>query len=111
MKDERYTVENPPEDGCWVYQPMLDWDGCGWFILRYDATRDLDLLKEGLVHPTLESAEAHARRMLMVDDILRALEGLIKLSEQSPGFGWDVRLVQAKAIVNKARGEGDDRER
>jgi len=70
MKDERYTVENPPEEGVEVWVAGPDWRSVRYSVWAHGGF----LLENGCLHRTEESAKAHAKRMLMVDDILELLD-------------------------------------
>jgi len=107
MTDDRYTVEDPPGDGGLVYAPFVHDRGLGESWFRYDiASEDARVvLERGLLHRTLESAEAHAQRMLMADDILKALEMLLR-AQDSESPTWREHVTRgARAVAAKARGE------
>jgi len=106
VPDDRYTGEDPPEEGAWVW--YLDLTPELYLQRYYTPPVDKVALQAGVLHRTAESAEGLAWRMGMVDEILEALEGLIKLTEHSRGFGWDGRWTRAIAVAAKARGEVGD---
>jgi len=98
MTDNRYTVDDPPSaNTAYTYTPTVDEGNAfgGWIH------NDARLLALGLLHRTPESAEAHAKRMIMVDDILNALEFL--LDEMDAHYAprpW----YYAWRVVERARG-------
>jgi hypothetical protein len=106
MKDDRYTVDDPPKKGNWVYIPWVTESGVGASWYRHDTdlpVRDTSL-DRGLVHRTRKSAEAHARRMVMADEILEALEMLID-GKLINGDGGELAQWVVKRVIAKARGE------
>jgi hypothetical protein len=107
VTDDRYTVDDPPKKGNWVYIPWVTESGVGASWYRHDTdlpVRDTSL-DRGLVHRTRESAEAHAKRMLMADDILEALEMLLQ-AQTSESPTWREHVTRgARAVAAKARGE------
>jgi hypothetical protein len=108
MKDDRYTVEDPPEEGECVYiaGPCGGHPMCMEHI--YFASTDDYLVSSNALHRTEESAEAHARRMLMVDDMLEALEMLLRAQDsESPTWRNYVTGI-ARAVAAKARGEVEE---
>jgi hypothetical protein len=109
MTDDRYTVDDPPEEGSFVYFASTFnvanrkvGDGLIWGF--YDANDRL-LLEAGLLHRTPESAETHASRMVMADDILEALEMLLR-AQTSDSLTWREHVTRgARAVAKRARGE------
>jgi hypothetical protein len=108
MSDDRYTVDDPPKEGGFVYLASTFsvanrkvGDGLIWVF--YDANDRL-LLESGLLHRTPESAEAHAKRMLMVDEILGSVEKLATLITRS-GTERIIAAQVASCVIAKARGE------
>ena len=106
MSDDRYTVDDPPEEGEWVWCAEV----CLGEIELYQSTyRSMGVgnkaLQSGALHRTRESAEAHARRMLMADDILQALEMLLR-AQDSESPTWREHVTRgARAVAAKARGK------
>jgi hypothetical protein len=113
MKDDRYTVDSPPEEGTWVYKSSPTFhlhlhhrSGLPDWALQFD-------LENGTVHRTRESAEAHAVRMYMVDEILGALETFVNLEMSVDAIDMpdNARLnavLEAQMIIAKARGEVEE---
>jgi len=104
VSDDRYTVENPPEEKTLVYFPSLFCDRPEVVERVYHRILDEDLLPLGISHRTPESAEAHARRMLMADDILEALEAMV-LAIDRPGTAQNLAVLGANRVIARARGE------
>jgi hypothetical protein len=106
MTDDRYTVDDPPGDGGLVYAPFVHDMGLGESWFRYDIASENArvVLERGLLHRTPESAQAHARRMLMADDILEALETLT-LAVRRPGTAQNLAVLGANRVIARARGE------
>jgi len=106
MTDDRYTVDDPPEDGEAVHVPFVHDNGFGEAWFRYDvASGDAAVvLERGFLHRTRESANAHARRMLMADDILDALEAMV-LAVGRPGTAQNLAVLGANRVIARARGE------
>jgi len=106
MTDNRYTVDGPPEGGAWVWCANTYVGAPDLYFYRYQPLpTDKDALKSGCLHRTPKSAEAHARRMLMADDILKALEMLLR-AQDSESPTWREHVTRgARAVAAKARGE------
>jgi hypothetical protein len=105
MTDDRYTVDDPPEEGVEVFMPNFLQRHNLTFTFDYDSRTDKNLLESGYIHRTPESAKAHAKRMLVADDILKALEMLLR-AQDSESPTWREHVTRgARAVVAKARGE------
>jgi hypothetical protein len=105
MTDDRYTVENPPEKGARVWFTDTWRSDTEPERGRWDAYHSqVRALQNGLVHRTEESAQAHARRMLMADEILEALEAMV-LAVGRPGTAQNLAVLGANRVIAKARGE------
>jgi hypothetical protein len=104
MSDDRYTVDDPPEEKTLVYFPSLFCDRPKVVERVYHRIFDEDLLPLGISHRTPESAEAHARRMLMADEILGALEAVV-LAVGRPVTAQNLAVLGAKRVIARARGE------
>jgi len=105
MTDDRYTVEDPPKEGEWVYVPTAS---CG--VAMYGAVywvnseEQQEALSNKAVYRTPESALAHAHRITMADDILEALETLA-LAIDRPGTARNLAVLGANRVIARARGE------
>jgi len=100
IADDRYTVEDPPEHMARVFLAY----GGGCVLFSYHEEHDAHLVAKKIVHRTEESAEAHARRMLMADEILEALEMLID-GKLINGDGGELAQWAVKRVIAKARGK------
>jgi hypothetical protein len=106
VTDDRYTVEDPPGDRGWVWCADICLGEIEPYQTMYRTNAECKkALEAGAVHRTPESAEAHARRMLMADDILQALEMLLR-AQGSESPKWREHVTRgARAVAKKARGE------
>jgi hypothetical protein len=106
MTNNRYTVEDPPEEGAWVWCANTCVGSPDLYLYRYQPLpTENDVLKSGCLHRTPESARAHARRMLMAHEILEAIEMLLR-AQDSESPKWREHATRAaRAVVAKARGE------
>jgi hypothetical protein len=105
MKDDRYTVDDPPKDRGWVWCADICLGEIEPYQTMYRTNAECKkALEAGAVHRTPESAEAHARRMVMADDILEALETLT-LAVCRPGTAQNLAVLGANRVIARARGE------
>jgi hypothetical protein len=105
MTDDRYTVEDPPEEGEWVWCPEACLGETELYQTMYRTNAECkEALKAGALHRTPESAEAQARRMLMADEILEALEAMV-LAAGRPGTAQNLAVLGANRVIARARGE------
>jgi hypothetical protein len=100
MKDERYTVENPPEEGVEVWVAGPDWRSVRYSVWAHGGF----LLENGCLHRTEESAKAHAKRMLMVDDILELLDRWEEDAQYWPAnhLHYSHLLHDVRKVINEA---------
>jgi hypothetical protein len=101
VTDDRYTVEDPPEEGGDVWIARAYRQGAQYSVWSHGGF----LLENRCLHRTEESAQTHARRMVMADDILQALEMLLR-AQDSESPTWREHVTRgARAVAAKARGE------
>jgi hypothetical protein len=100
VTDDRYTVDDPPEHMARVFLAY----GGGCVLFSYHEEHDAHLVAKKIVHRTPESAEAHARRMVMADEILEALEAMV-LAIDRPGTAQNLAVLGANRVIARARGE------
>jgi len=100
MTDDRYTVDDPPHRKAKIFVAHASVGETS----HYDSPPHHSLLEAGLVHRTRESAKAHARRMVMADEILEALEMLID-GKLINGDGGEIAQWAVKRVIAKARGK------
>jgi len=101
MTDDRYTVDNPPRAGTWVCVPTASYSLVYWV----NSEEQQEALANRAVYRTSRSALAHAHRTMMGDDILEALEMLVR-AQDSESPTWREYVTRgARAVAKKARGE------
>jgi hypothetical protein len=100
MTDDRYTVDDPPGEGEDVWIARAYRQGAQYSVWSHGGF----LLENRCLHRTEELAQAHARRMLMVDEILEVLEMLID-GKLINGDGGELAQWVVKRVIAKARGE------
>jgi hypothetical protein len=100
VTDDRYTVDDPPEEGEDVWIARAYRQDAQYSVWSHGGF----LLENRCLHRTEESAQAHARRMVMADDILEALEMLID-GKLINGDGGELAQWAVKRVIARARGE------
>jgi uracil DNA glycosylase len=100
MTDDRYTVDDPPEEGEDVWIARAYRQDAQYSVWSHGGF----LLENRCLHRTEESAQAHARRMVMADEILEALEAMV-LAVGRPGTAQNLAVLGANRVIARARGE------
>jgi hypothetical protein len=100
MTDDRYTVEDPPEDGEDVWIARAYRQDAQYSVWSHGGF----LLEDRCLHRTEESAKTHVRRMVMADEILEALEAMV-LAIDRPGTAQNLAVLGANRVIARARGE------
>jgi hypothetical protein len=98
----RFTKENMPEEGQWIYYPNASLYDMTFIGELYDPSSEWmrEDAEKGRTYSTSEEAKAIVAKMLEIENIIEAARAVI---ERWDSPNWTIDSVHTKELINNLR--------